>query len=479
MKRIICIVALTFIIMSCKKGFIEIIPYSTVTTNALYKTDKDFKDAVIGIYTPLRSAYNNLWQFTDVRGDDTECRPIEGGELSIDRFYLNSDLSVLGTTWQAYYKVIFLANTVLTEIEKADVSIVKNKNQYVGEAKFLRALAYFDLIRIFGDVPMFSTVLTTEQAMKTGREKVDKIYDGIIIKDLLDAENLLPVTYAAADVGRPTKGAVKSLLGMAYLTRKDFVNAEAKLKEVTAMGYSLLPKYTDLFDFTKDEHHKEYIFDIEYVKGGLGLGSNFTNNFLPNMAEILNFYGIKGTGGQAGSPSEEYLTLFDPADTRKVYYHYIKDGLKKPDGTIIPLIPIDLITFTNKWVVAIDLASDSPANWKVLRYANVLLMYAEALNENGKTSESLTYLNQVRTRAGVANYSGLSQSITRDKIYLERRLEFNLEGQRWFDLVRTGRALSVMAKLGMKDYMTVFPVPRTQIQIVNDPTIFSQNPGYD
>jgi starch-binding outer membrane protein, SusD/RagB family len=475
MKKIICIAALTLIIISCKKEFIDIIPYSTATTSLLYKTDKDYQDAIIGIYGSLRSAYNDFWQFSDLRADDVSCRPAEGSSLAIDRFYINSDLGVLNSSWRSYYQMIFLSNTILTAIEKADVSIVKNKDQYIGETKFLRALAYFDLVRIFGDVPMVTSVLTTEQAMKTPREKVDKIYDEIIIKDLQDAESLLPATYTATNVGRPTSGAVKSLLGMVYLTRKDFVKAEAKLQEVTTMGYALLPKYTDLFDFTKDEHHKEYIFDVEYISGGLGVGSNFTNQFMDNRGDLLKYYKIAGIGGQSGSPSEEYFTLFDPADTRKVYYRYIIQGL--PDGT--PMVPIDLTTYTTKYVVPITIAGDSPANWKVIRYANVLLMYAEALNENGKTTQALTYLNQVRTRAGVANFSALTQSDTREKIYLERRLEFYLEGQRWFDLVRTGRALSVMGKLGMKDYMTVFPIPQRQMQVVNDPAILFQNPGYD
>ena len=297
----------------------------------------------------------------------------------------------------------------------------------------------------------------------------------VIIPDLVDAENKLPATYTSTNVGRPTKGAAKALLGMVYLTRKDFVSAEDKLKEVTTMGYKLLTKYSDLWDFTKDEHHSEYIFDVEYVSGGLGLGSNFSNQFVPNMGEIINYYKLKGTGGQSGSPSDEYFTLFDSLDTRKVYFRYIIWGL--PDGT--PMVPIDLTTFSTKWVTPLTIAGDSPANWKLLRYANVLLMYAEALNENGKTNEALTYLNQVRTRAAAPVYSDLTQAETREKIYLERRLEFYLEGQRWFDLVRTGRALSVMAKYGMKDYMTVFPVPLTQIQVVNDISVFPQNPGYD
>ena len=123
-------------------------------------------------------------------------------------------------------------------------------------------------------------------------------------------------------------------------------------------------------------------------------------------------------------------------------------------------------------------SGDSKANWKVLRYADVLLMYAEALNENGKTAQALTYLNQVRTRAGLAGFSGLTQADARDKIYLERRLELGMEGHRWFDLVRTGRALSILAPKGMKAHMNIFPIPLGQLQVMNNTEIFPQNPGY-
>jgi hypothetical protein len=122
---------------------------------------------------------------------------------------------------------------------------------------------------------------------------------------------------------------------------------------------------------------------------------------------------------------------------------------------------------------------DSRANWKVIRYADVLLMYAEALNENGKTTEALKYLNMVRVRAGLQPYADLTQDVARNNIYLERRLELSFEGQRWFDLVRTGRALSVMSSLGMKPHMTVFPIPFSQVKLINDPSVFPQNPGYD
>ena len=470
MKKIMCILALTFF-LSCKKTFIELVPESTASTNAVYKTDKDFQDAVIGIYSTFQNIYQSFWQFGDLAGDDTEQQHSAQLEfVNMNNFLITSATPLLHTTWSDHYRAIFRANTVLSQIEKTDAAVVIDKERHIGEAKFLRALAYFNLIRVFGDVPMVTAPITIEEASKTGREKVDKIYE----------ENKLPVKYSGTLVGKATKGAAKSLLGLVYLTRKDFAKSETKLQEVTTLGYSLLPNYNDLFDYTKDEHHAEYIFDIEYTDGGLGLGSALSNSFAPNLSGIINFFGLKGSGGQQGAPTLPIFALFDANDKRKdISVAKVADGLIDKNGQKIPLTPIDVTTYSKKYMTTLQTANDSKANWKVIRYADVLLMYAEALNENGKTGLALTYLNQVRVRAGVQPYSALTQADTRDKIYLERRLELHLEGHRWFDLVRTGLAYSSLQSQGMKTYMTIFPVPLTQIQVINNPAIFPQNAGYN
>ncbi|WP_345269770.1 RagB/SusD family nutrient uptake outer membrane protein [Nibrella viscosa] len=481
MKKMVSLLLVLLGTLSCSQDFIDRKPISTVSTDVLYKTDKDFEDAVIGIYQPFHAQYLNFWQIGDLTADDTEQQHSAALDLvNINNFIISSSLGVLNSSWLNYYQAIFRANTVLSNIDQANAATIPRKDRHIGEAKFLRALAYFDLVRIFGDVPMISAPISAPEAAKKGRDKVSTVYDELIIKDLLDAESKLPEKYAGADVGRATKGAAKALLGKVYLTRKDFAKAEAKLKEVTTMGYALLPNYNDLWDYTKNEHHSEYIFDIEYIDGGLGLGSTFSNIFAPNLSPIINFFGLKGAGGQNGSPTEALFTLYEPSDKRKaISIAHVKDGLIDRNGNLIPMTPIDATSYTKKYMAALVNPNDSKANWKVIRYADVLLMYAEALNENGKTTEALTVLNQVRARAGVPALTGLSQSEARDKIYLERRLEMYLEGHRWFDLVRTGRALAVMQSQGMKAHMTVFPIPLSQIQVINNPAIFPQNPGYD
>jgi starch-binding outer membrane protein, SusD/RagB family len=480
MKKIICfLLVVSFLPLSCKKEFIELDPISTVSTDVLYKTDNDFKDAVNGIYSVYQTQYQNMWLFGDMRGDDSWDELVKGTAAAMDLFTINNDDPVIRSTWRNYYNIIYRANMLLAKIEEADPAVVTNKDRHIGEAKFLRALAYFDLVRIYGDVPLITTPLTIEEAYTIGRIQVDKIYDEVIIPDLMEAETKLAVKYSGADMGRATRGAAKSLLGKVYLTRKDFAKAEAKLQEVTTMGYALLPNYNSLFDYTKDEHHSEYIFDIEYEEGLSGEGNCFTTNFTPKDPAIAAFYGV--TGGQNGNnnPPQSLFDLFPAGDKRKDVT--AANGHVNKDGVFVRLLPTsnDVQTFTKKYMVRLLANCDSRANWKVIRYADVLLMYAEALNENGKTNQALEYLNQVRTRAGLEAYTGLSQEAARESIYLERRLELSFEGHRWFDLVRTGRALAVMAPQGMKAYMTVFPIPLSQIQLINDPAIFPQNPGYN
>jgi hypothetical protein len=480
MKNKLCLIICSIVLLlSCKKSFIEIPPESTVSVDILYKTDKDFQDAVNGGYNVLQTQYQNFWVFGDLPADDvSEDIPNHFDHVTFDQFTVTDRQAILVSTWRNYYNLINRVNTIIVNLDKADGAMVKNKDRFMGEAKFMRALAYFDLVRIFGDVPMITTNVTAEESYKIGREKTEKIYAEVIIKDLQDAEARLPVKYTGTDVGRATKGAAKSILGKVYLTVKDFANAESKLKEVTTMGYALLPNFRDLWNYTANEHHSEYIFDIEYEEG-IGEGSNFTHTFAPSWTALTDLYGIKGgTPSNDGAPTLGLFAAFDAKDVRRgitVNYGITVNGTFTP----IPTTSIQASkSFTTKYFTAVASANDSRANWKVIRYADVLLMLAEALNENGKTTEALNYLNPVHTRAGLTAYAGLTQADAREKIYLERRLELFLEGQRWFDLVRTGRALSTLQSLGMKSHMTVFPIPLTQIQIMNNKELFPQNPGY-
>ncbi|HEY6900457.1 MAG TPA: RagB/SusD family nutrient uptake outer membrane protein, partial [Puia sp.] len=347
---------------------------------------------------------------------------------------------------------------------------------------FLRALAYFDLVRIFGDVQMVTHVPTVQDVYNTPRSPVATVYSDIIVKDLLDAGNKLPLVCTGTEVGRATRGAAKAILGKVYLTTHDFVKAEAVLQELTATPYTyaLLPNYNDLFDYTKNEHHSEYIFDIEYEEGLGGIGSIFTNQFMPNVPAMLSYYGIQGGFGESMSPTTNFVNLWRAGDKRKdISVQCCGMWTNPTTGVTTTFSSTTIQSFTKKYITPVATLNDSRANWKVVRFGDVLLMYAEALNENGKTTDALTPLNRVHTRAGLTAFSGLTQTQARDSIAFERRFELAFEGHRWFDLVRTGKALEACAPVGMKDYMTVFPVPLTQVRVMNNAKLFPQNQGYN
>ena len=480
MKKYIYIILLTtLIVSSCEKKFIEILPVSTVTIDVLFKTDKDFADALIGCYTVYGGIYNGNYEYlSELCGDDMEHQwATESIAVRLDYYTFSNDETLIRDFWRNHYTIISRCNLILSKIATADPAVIIKKDRYAAEAKFLRALAYFNLIRVFGDVPIVLAPITFEESYLLPREKVDKVYTDVIFKDLLDAESKLTLKYTGVDVGRPTIGAAKSLLGRAYLTHKDYALAATKLKEVTTLGYSLLPTYNDLWDYSKNEHHSEYIYDIEYESGG-GNGSNLTNTHMPQEASLQAFYGIMGGGGSDLCPSDSLMfNLFVAGDKRKA--KSVANGFTNASGVFVPLPVTGLRrSFTLKYTAPVAVGGDGNTNFKVIRYADVLLMLAESLNESNNTTEALTYLNMVRTRAGVPLYSGLSQSGAREKILLERRLELCFEGHRWFDLLRTGRAFQVMGKMGMQQYMTLFPIPLSEMQVVNNPKILWQNPGW-
>lgn len=485
MKKILSVlIAASLLLMSsCKKSFIDILPVSTVTIDNLYKTNKDFLDATTGAYVALRSTYTDMWQFGDLRGDDSWIQiSNQPNSTAIDLFSINSSNPLLVSMWSNNYVVISRVNMLLSRIQDADPAVVTDKERFIGEAKFMRALAYFNLVRIFGDVQMITDPLTVDETAATPRIPPSTVYSEVIIKDLVDAAEKLPVEYSTSEVGRATKGAAKAILGKVYLTVGDFVKAETVLRELTQVPfkYDLLPDFNYLYNYTADEHHSEYIFDIEYEEGLGNCGSVWTNNFMPNCTPLLNYYGITGGFNESLCPTERLIDLFPAGDLRKDVSVQCCGSFTNPEtGEVAYFHSSTSQSYTKKYITPVATNGDSRANWKVIRFADVLLMYAEALNENGKTDLALGQLNRVRTRAGLDAYTDLSQEEARESIEIERRLELCFEGHRWFDLVRTGKAMDACADQGMKDYMTVFPVPLREVQVINDHTIFPQNQGYN
>ena len=452
----------------CQNDFLSLTPETDRNTLNFYKTAADFNNAVVGTYAALKlsGTYNTSLYWTgEVSTDNADFGVTTRQAVNVDNFQFvdhtyTSLNDIIYSAWRDHYIGISRANAILTRIEGA--SIADNlKTQYKGEAQFLRALFYFNLVRMFGDVPLVTTEITTpDGANSLTRTPAESVYQ-LIISDLQGAEQALPLTYGSTDVGRVPQGAAKALLGKVYLTRKEWDKAAAKLKEVITSGkFQLLPKYADVFSYATPTN-AEILFNVQYKSGNTGQGSGF--------GPVQASEGAKITGGSMRYPTADMEAAYEPGDLRKSFS--MKSSYIDANGQLINQ------RYVSKYVQYGALANDSDIDFPVLRYADVLLMYAEALNEVGFNSEAVTYLNQVRARAGLAATKATDQSSFRLAIEQERRVEFAFEDQRWFDLVRTGRYVTVMnaKKLNVKDFNVLYLIPQREISLNKN---LVQNPGY-
>lgn len=468
---------------ACNSDFLDLAPVSQENSSNFYKTASDMENALTAVYGSLQyggTYYSSMHVIGELRSDNTEItNPNAGANLqAVDDFTNDAVNSISSTTWNAHYQGIQAANIVIDKIVSVEMN-QELKARFVGEAKFLRALLYFNLVRIYGDVPLVLQVITNpEQGYSFGRNSQDEVY-AQIITDLIDAEGGLPFTYNSAEAGRATKGAAMALLGKVYLTRKDWVAASQKLKELIdasgQAGYRLLDSYGDLFGPT-NENNSESIFEVQFSSGSNGEGSPFTNQFAP----IGSGKAVVSVGNPLGQniPTEDMASSYTEADLRMGFSmatSYELNGKEVKHNYIL------------KYSGTPAAYLDSDNNWIVLRYADVLLMYSEALNEISfqADGEAFEMLNLIRSRAGLEPLSSSSsdpeylisnQEEFREAVANERRLELAFEGHRWFDLIRTDKALSVLSEKGMQAHQVLFPVPQSQIDI--NPELISQNPGY-
>lgn len=466
---------------SCSKEFLDLKPISSATSDNFYKTADDFKNAINGAYASLQSGgvFGNSYVFGDVASDNTV--PPASGSVTdqdeFDRFYIRTTNPFISGRWNDSYSAIARFNTILEKI--GPVSIDETlKNRYIAETKFLRALVYFNLVRTFGDVPLvLKSISNPDEGYEYGRSPKADVY-AQIEKDLTEAEGVLPVSYATADIGRATKGAAKALLGKVYLTEKKYAQAAAKLKEVIDLGvYDILPNYADVFKVS-NKNNKESVFDVQYKSGGAGEGNSWPNSFAPeNSGNAVIAFG----GGGNNQPTADLINAYEPGDKRKDAS--LATSYVNASGQTIPY------NFVKKYYDTPATNGDNGNNIPVIRYADVLLMYAESLNEVGyqANGDAFTYLNKIRNRAGLASKTATdipTQQAFRLAMEQERRVEFAFEGQRWYDLVRTDRAIPVLNskkdQIRLVNVLTennlVDPIPQSQIDI--NKSKIQQNPGY-
>lgn len=463
MKKILVLASLATLLMtSCGDSFFDLEPASSVTIDKVYKTASDYNVAVIGCYAKLQSQVNFYTECCEYRSDNLSLgAPTAGTQdrYDIDHFTEKPSNGILSSYWANFNNNVYRCNLLLDQIDGANFA-ENLKKQYKGEAMFIRALNYFNMYRIWGGVPATKHVVSAAEALKVARYSDEQMFDLIAgdLKEIVD-NNYLPETYSSADMGRATSGAAKALLGKVYLTFHKWTEAKDILSQLIGK-YQLVSPIAQVFN-VDNKNNNEIIFAVHFNKEIEGEGHSFWYN-LTNASDDTN-------------QTSSLLNTFPTGDARKDLITYVQ--VEKN------------VRLMNKFYDTKSPTFKTVGNDQILlRYADVLLMYAEALNEiqydASEGSLALKYLNAVRQRAGISNLTAKqlpTQEKFRKGILVERQREFPYEGQRWFDLVRMGFAKSVMAENGVeiKDYQLLFPIPQQEIEKVGDKSILWQNPGYD
>lgn len=444
--RILTLLIVVSGMAACNEDFLELPSKTALSTSIFFKNESDFKQAINGAYAPLRTLYsgnNGAWAMGEQRSDNTTYKfnPNDRGTIQsefVADFTDDANNAVSSNKYVTNYTIIARVNQVLEPIDQVDFDAT-SKNNIKGQAYFLRAFAYFDLVQYFGEVPLHLSPSKSLTETALPLTSVEDVYDQIIA-DATQAASLLP-DKATQEPGRPTVGSAKTLLGNVYIVLKRWAEAETVLKEIT--GYELLPDYAAVFDPTQ-KNNRESIFEIQYKEGTEGLQSNFFYTFLVQpitAAEITAVTGIPEvprTIEGFNIPTPDIIAAYEPSDERlDASIGYINAG-----GVNYPYI--------KKYSHPHALTNNTNDNWPVYRYSEVLLFIAEALNEQGKFDEALLYLNRVRTRASLPESLASGQANIREAIMNERRVELAFENKRWLDLVRSGKAVEIMQAYGSR-----------------------------
>ncbi|MDC6367614.1 MULTISPECIES: RagB/SusD family nutrient uptake outer membrane protein [Flavobacteriaceae] len=464
---LITVVSLGFI--SCEDE-LDILPITEKSANSFFSNEAEIESAIAGVYGQLQNGglYGlDLIGVGEISGEDSfeEIAANDGGRFGqLDDFSTNAGNDLVGDIWEQSYRGIQRANVVLnriTDIEFEDASVKTNR---IGEMKFVRALLYFNLVRLYGDVPLVvEETASPFDYFGQGRTPADQVYTQIET-DLLDAIQDLPSTKSPA---RPAEGAARALLADVQLTQGNFTGALTNLETVVNSGeYELMPTTAEVFGVA-NEGNAEILFEVQFASGfnadGNIEGSPAGSQFRPS--------GTTANAKGHNLPTQAFIDSFEAGDTRLDDYVAVD-----PDA--------NPFYFSLKYEVSSTGANDGGSDHLIIRYADVLLKYAEALNENGRTGDAITQLNAVRARAGLGATSATSEEEVRTAIRQERRFELMGEGHRWFDLKRYGTAIEVMnaffestgATTRIDQNNLLLPVPQSQID--TDPDFIIQNPGY-
>ena len=489
LKKYLSIAVLAILVFACSKDFLTKSPEDSINTTNFLLTESDAIAAINGAYQPLQwpKLYNMRMWTTDIMAGNSNVGG-EGGTDGIEtqdeaNFVTASDNQGVLDLWRGPWPGILRSNIILQKLPEMNIS-ESIKNRILGEAYFLRAHYYFILVRFFGDVPLTLKPVEPGDDLRPFRTPKADVYNQII-SDLNQAILLLPPKeqYSGSDKGRASKGSAVGMLAKVYMTLGDWQKVADLCDQVKSLGYSLNANYGDNFN-PATENSNESLFEVQYVSDA---GMGFWNN--ENQSSWLScFTGPRSSNMVAGGwgwnqPTQEFMDSYEPGDVRKdvtVLY----EGCPKFDGKDYKKSYSMTGYNLRKFLVPLSVVSssdNSPLNFPVLRYADVLLMKAEALNELNRTAEAAAPLNEVRTRAGLGNVTGLTKDAFRVKVLNERRIELAFEGQRWFDLIRVNNGqygidfLKSIGKSNMNSKFLLFPVPQKERDA--NPNL-TQNTGY-
>ncbi len=468
----------------CKKSFLEVPPQGQEKGAEFWASEDDATRAVVSMYGYLRA-----WQqvaFAPIAIESVGSDETEKGSNATDATFFNNydNFSVTSTDgqiqdfWSGQYNLINLANQVLDNVPDIDFNS-SLKDRYLAEAKFIRAYAYFRLVRAFGDVPLRLHVPVDASEFNIPRTPAAEVW-AAIEQDLTDAAAVLPATYGASEVGHATKGAALALHAKAAMYQKKWDQVLSLTNEVMGLGYSLFPNYYTLFRIA-NENSVESVFEIQaaYKPGDC----DFSNS---QYSQVQGVRASVGGGWGFNVPTQALVNAYEADDPRKDATIIFR-GETTPDGDVIPATG-DNPMYNQKSYVPFaqypgECSEGSMQNIRVIRFAEVLLMNAEAANELGQSAAALTSLNKVRARARGGNAGILPDVTTTDQVQLrtaiwhERQVELAMEFDRFFDVIRQGRGEAIFGVKGFKPNKNeLWPVPQNEIDLSTG--VLTQNPGY-
>ncbi|WP_395625787.1 RagB/SusD family nutrient uptake outer membrane protein [Daejeonella sp.] len=455
-NKIASALVLISLLSACSEKFTDLSPISQRNVNDFYRDGNDMTGAINAVYKALHQngAYNqSYWVMGEMRSDNTDGGADQtglGANMNIiDNFGENAATAeIINSSYLDTYVGIGRANLVLSRIDAVSMDEAL-KNRIKGEALFLRSLFYYNLAVNFGRVPLVLSEISTEEGKTYPQVAAADIYKQLIT-DLIKAEGLLTIKYTGTNVGRATKGAAATLLAKIYLTTGEKTLAIPVLRRIiSTYGYVLTPNYANIWGLS-NKNNAESIFEVQFKGGGTNTGNSFTNEF----SALL----IQTTGGYKNRPTPEMQAAYEAGDKRFAVSMNPLNG------------PLNAGRFILKYGTTSSFPiNEADYNFIVLRYADVLLMLAEAL---GETTESYALINQVRTRAGLADISSATSGTFAEKLLKERRVELAFENHRWPDLLRFGKAKEIMALQG-KTARLLFLIPQRELDINST---YTQNP---